>query len=227
MNLPTDLPLFPLGSVLYPGEHLPLHIFEERYRQLMRDQLNEDPIFGVVLTRTGLEVGDEPTIHRVGTAARLLAASEFPDGRMALVVQGSRRFHVTSSTWERSYLVGSVEWFGDDPEPTPPAMTDRLIGAFVDYPRAVGTDSAEPPSIDDLDQGLRSTFAGDLDGLTYLIAAQLPLNTWHRQRILEISSVEERGRELRALIRQERVILERAGATTGLTSHLLGSILPN
>jgi len=228
MNVPAQLPIFPLGNVLYPGSQMPLHIFEERYRQLMRDRLHEDPIFGVVLTETGMEVGDEPTIHLVGTAAKLLAASELPDGRWAIVVEGTRRFRVLGSSWERSYLVGSIEWI-DDPDllSTSSAAVGQLIGAFVGYLRAVGAELAEPTTIEGIEQGLWEAFSSDLDGLVYLIAAQLPLNTWHRQRILEIPASAERARAVRSLIRQEQVILERAGATTWLTTHPMGSILPN
>ena len=228
MNVPAQLPIFPLGNVLYPGSQMPLHIFEERYRQLMRDRLHDDPIFGVVLTETGLEVGDEPTIHLVGTAAKLLAASELPDGRWAIVVEGTRRFRVLTSSWERSYLVGSIEWI-DDPDPlsTSSAAIGQLIVAFVGYLRAVGAELVEATTIEGIEDGLREAFSSDLDGLIYLIAAQLPLNTWHRQRILEIPSAAERARAVRSLLRQEQVILERAGATTWLTTHPTGSILPN
>lgn len=228
MNVPAQLPLFPLGNVLYPGAQMPLHIFEERYRQLMRDRLHDDPIFGVVLTETGSEVGDEPAIHLVGTAAKLLAASELPDGRWAIVVEGTRRFRVLSSSWERPYLVGSMAWL-DDPDSvsTSSPAVDQLIGAFVGYLRSVGAELAEPATVEGIEEGLREAFSGDLGGLTYLIAAQLPLNTWHRQRILELGTSKERARAVRSLLRQEQAILERAGATTWLTTHPSGSILPN
>ena len=228
MNVPAQLPIFPLGNVLYPGGQMPLHIFEERYRQLMRDRLHDDPIFGVVLTETGLEVGDEPSIHLVGTAARLLASSELPDGRWTIVIEGTRRFRVLTSSWERSYLTGSIEWIDDaEPVSASSAAVEQLIGAFVGYLRAVAAELTESTTIEGIEEGLRAAFSGDLDGLTYLIATQLPLNTWHRQRILEIVTSMERARTVRSLIRQEQVILERAGATTWLTTHPTTTILPN
>lgn len=228
MNLPTRLPIFPLGSVLFPGCQMPLHLFEERYRRLMRDHLDHDPIFGVVLTETGHEVGDEPAIHGVGTAARLLAAQEFPDGRWAILIEGTRRFRVLGSSWELSYLTGSIEWIDDGSQAsTSSTAADQLIGSFVAYLRAVGTELAEPTSIDAIEAALQSMFSDDLDGLTYLIAAQLPLNSWNRQRILEIPALDERSRAVHALVRQEQAILGRAGATMDLTGHPNGSILPN
>jgi Lon protease-like protein len=102
------LPLFPLGTVLFPGMLLPLHVFEERYRTLMRDQQGRDPIFGVVLTSQGREVADTPEIHRVGTAASLVAAGRYPDGRYDLVVRGGRgfgclpRIGAATTSWRRS-----------------------------------------------------------------------------------------------------------------------------
>ena len=99
--LAERLPLFPLGTVLFPGMLLPLHLFEERYRCLMRDRQGADPIFGVVLTRHGREVGDRPEIHAVGTAASLLGAGRYPDGRYDVVVRGTRRFRVEAGDWER------------------------------------------------------------------------------------------------------------------------------
>lgn len=220
MTAPVSLPLFPLGDVLFPGGQMPLHIFEERYRSLMRERLGEDPIFGVVLTVTGGEVGDEPEIHRVGTAAKLLAASELPDGRWAILVEGGRRFRVGASSWDRGYLVADVRWVEDGDDAADQAdPVESMIDEFVAYIEAVAADVTETTSTTEIERGLRSGFAQDLNGLTYLVAAQLPLNTWHRQRVLEASSGGERYRLVRGLLRQERELVDRAGAMTSLTSH--------
>ena len=228
MNLPTQLPIFPLGNVLFPRAQMPLHIFEPRYRSLMRDRIDQDPAFGIVLTKTGHEVGDQPTIHSVGTAARLLSAQELPDGRWAILVEGSMRFRVLGSNWDRTYLTGQVEWIEDAGQDVAPAgATDRLITDFVTYLKAVGLELTDPVSMESIEAGLRSVFHDDIDGLTYLVASQLPLNSWSRQRFLELPSRAARVREASTLIRQERVLLERSGATTGLTSYPSGSILPN
>src|SRR5262245_23460490 len=99
-----SLPVFPLGTVLFPGMVLPLHIFEDRYRRLMRDRQGAEPIFGVALTSRGQEVGDEAEIHRVGTAASLVGAGRYPDGRWDVVVQGGRRFRSEEHTSELQSL---------------------------------------------------------------------------------------------------------------------------
>ena len=110
-SMPERIPLFPLGVVLFPGMLLPLHLFEERYRRLMQVHQGNDPIFGVVLTRQGREVGDQPQVHEVGTAATLVAAGRYPDGRYDIVVRGGRRFRVEEGDWASSYLTASVSWF--------------------------------------------------------------------------------------------------------------------
>lgn len=224
----VSLPLFPLGEVLFPGAQMSLHIFEERYRALMRDRLGDNPIFGVILTVTGGEVGDQPEIHGVGTAATLLAASELPDGRWAIVVEGGRRFTARASSWDRGYLVADVRWLedGEDVDDRPSAI-ESLIAEFVGYVEAVAVDVSASASTGELAAGLSAAFADDLLGLTYLVAAQLPLNTWHRQRVLEASSCRDRYRLVRGLLRRERKIVGRAGATASLTSHPAAGLSPN
>ena len=76
--------MFPLGSVLFPSAYLPLHVFEERYRQLVRDCLAGNGEFGVVLIERGSEVGGGDVRTEVGTVARIVEVTEFDDGRFAL-----------------------------------------------------------------------------------------------------------------------------------------------
>src|SRR5271155_4193578 len=107
------LPLFPLGTVLYPGLVLPLHIFEERYRQLMRDLLDGLPPrrFGVIAIREGRETGvtGVSSLHEVGCLALLREANELDDGRYEIVTVGTDRFRLRSLNSDRPYLRGEVE----------------------------------------------------------------------------------------------------------------------
>src|SRR4051812_35020912 len=96
--------MFPLGTVLLPGQFLPLHVFEPRYRTLVHDCMKGTPEFGVVLIERGSEVGGGDTRVDIGTIARLVEAVELPDGRFALNCAGTRRVRV-----ER--------WLHDDPYP--------------------------------------------------------------------------------------------------------------
>ena len=96
------LPMFPLGTVLYPYAMLPLHVFETRYRIMVRECLRTDQEFGVVLIERGSEVGGGDVRFDTGTIARIVQAAELPDGRYALASVGTKRIRV-----ER--------WLPDDP----------------------------------------------------------------------------------------------------------------
>ena len=103
-----ELPLFPLNTVLFPYAELYLHIFEERYKEMVNLCLKEDRTFGVVLIRSGSEVGQaEP--YLVGTAVKIVGAHSYEDGRMDIHVRGERRFRIRDIDEDQAYLVGRVE----------------------------------------------------------------------------------------------------------------------
>src|SRR5271156_5247682 len=110
------LPLFPLGAVLYPGMLLPLHIFEERYRQLVQDLLErpEPRRFGVIAIRKGRETGIDgvQSLYEVGCTATLRQAEQLEDGRFDLVTVGTDRFRLNSLDETLPYLRGEVELLG-------------------------------------------------------------------------------------------------------------------
>lgn len=117
------MPMFPLGTVLLPGEYLPLHVFEPRYRELVRDCMAGEPEFGVALIERGHEVGGGDSRFDVGCVARIVQLAEMTDGRFALATVGVRRIRVG-------------EWLPDDP-----------------YPRADVDDwPDQPPAADDVDR---------------------------------------------------------------------------
>ena len=99
---PQALPLFPLGLVLFPGEAVPLHIFEDRYRELVRHCLETETPFGIVLA-------DDEAMAKVGCAARIdRVLQHYEDGRMDIVAVGENRFEVEEVTQERAYLTARV-----------------------------------------------------------------------------------------------------------------------
>jgi uncharacterized protein len=107
--------MFPLGTVLLPHAHLPLHIFEPRYRALVKDVLAGDGQFGVVLIERGHEVGGGDTRFGVGTVARILQTAELPDGRWLVDAVGTERFRVTEWLPEEPYPQALVEALDDEP----------------------------------------------------------------------------------------------------------------
>jgi Lon protease-like protein len=107
--------MFPLGTVLLPFAHLPLHIFEPRYRTLVKDCLAGDGEFGVVLIERGQEVGGGDTRFGVGTVARIVQTAELPDGRWLVDAVGTERFRVTEWLPEDPYPRAMVEPIDDEP----------------------------------------------------------------------------------------------------------------
>jgi Lon protease-like protein len=153
-----QIPLFPLHTVLAPGIALPLHVFEERYRAMVRSCLDRSEPFGVVLIREGSEVAprdgsvQELAIAGVGTFAEIREASRHADGRWDILAVGMSRFLVREvHTDVAPYLVADVDPYPDEPGDTGPDEADELAGRvtrrFVDYLRLLQPrdgESAEP-----------------------------------------------------------------------------------
>ena len=112
------LPLFPLGAVLYPGMLLPLRIYEERYRQLVRDLLErpEPRRFGVIAIRKGRETGIDGvhSLYEIGCMATLRRVDELEDGRFNLVTVGTQRFRLLALDQTLPYLQGKIELLAED-----------------------------------------------------------------------------------------------------------------
>ncbi len=138
----TTLPLFPLHTVALPGVHLPLHIFEPRYRQLTIDLVTEvvpERLFGVVAIRnpTITEVEEPAHVHATGCAVRLREARRLPDGRFDIVATGHRRFRLLSiDTGAAPYLHSTVEWVDDEPLPDGSEDAEEATARLADAGRA-------------------------------------------------------------------------------------------
>jgi len=105
-----ELPLFPLETVLFPGTPIHLHIFEPRYRVMIRRCIDESRPFGVALIRRGVEAGASlPEPNQTGCTARIVSLEPYEDGRMDLTALGEERFRILSLSDEQPYLTGQVE----------------------------------------------------------------------------------------------------------------------
>jgi Lon protease-like protein len=113
-----ELPLFPLNTVLFPGMPIKLHIFEERYKQMMQLCLDEDRPFGVVLIREGREaLGPLAEPHMIGCTARVIQVEPLERGNMNILAIGQERFEIVSLARDLPYLVGEVSLVPlDDPD---------------------------------------------------------------------------------------------------------------
>ena len=138
-----DLRLFPLQSVLFPGMRMPLHIFEDRYKTMVRECIEEDAPFGVVLIRSGAEVGTGAVPFDVGTTARILQVEYLDEGRMNLFTVGERRFRIIAVNTTSPYLRAEVELLEqrNGAEPVPPelrARAEELFDAYLRTYMAIG-----------------------------------------------------------------------------------------
>jgi Lon protease-like protein len=122
MPEPVHRPMFPLGTVLFPGAILPLHVFEPRYRAMMYDCLSAERRFGVVLITRGSEVGGGDQRVTSGTEARIEHATELPDGRWTVIALGTRRFLVESWLPDDPYPQALVRLVPDDRPPKADAL---------------------------------------------------------------------------------------------------------
>jgi Lon protease-like protein len=128
----VELPLFPLKSVLFPGAQMPLVIFEERYRQMTRELLASGGTFGIVLIRSGNEVGPGAIPFEVGTVARIEECEEVEDGRFRMQARGIQRFRLVTMLPPRPYPYGEVELIDDSA-----VEQDQRLARAVETVRAV------------------------------------------------------------------------------------------
>jgi uncharacterized protein len=199
------LPLFPLGAVLYPGMLLPLHIFEERYRQLVRDLLDgpEPRRFGVIAIRKGRETGIDgvQSLHEIGCTAVLRRVDQYEDGRYDIVSAGSERFRLLGLDETRPYLQGEVEILPEEPaDPAAAGLAARAAQvAFREYLDALTEWGGATVRLEDLPD--------EPDLLSFVVAAAMVIDLPERQALLaEPGTVRRLGLE-RALLSRETAML--------------------
>ncbi len=180
---PDRIPLFPLNVVLLPGEQLPLHIFEPRYRRMVRECLDEKLPFGVLLALPG-------GVVRLGCTAEILEVLKtYDDGRMDIINVGRDPFRVLETSSDESLLRGQVDYLDDRDSLPEVAKREQLIELYESCHTllfsTLPTPFAQSPA----------------DELSYAIAATLPLELLWKQQILELRSESERQERLLAYLR--------------------------
>ena len=171
-------PLFPLGLVLLPGEKVPLHIFEERYKQMIGECLDEEREFGIIWLA-------DDALKDVGCAARITRVLErFEDGRMNIVVEGTTPFRLDRRIGELAYPAGDIELLEDEPG-TDEAALERARKSYADLVEEVTETRPEPDALAELD--------------AYGMAATLEIAASAKQALLELRSEPARLEQLEAL----------------------------
>jgi len=201
------LPLFPLRLVLLPHANLALHIFEERYKEMIQDCLRNQWEFGVLL------VGEE-SVEDVGcTASISKVVRRYPDGRMDILVRGRRRFEMSQPNQEKSYLRGKPQFFEDDA--SEPAAEDLRQQAIQLYNHLMKLNESEDPSSQEsLEESLKESLKGSGPTvsdpqLSFQIMADLPADLDWKQGLLELRSERERLVRVIRYLRQLVDYLER------------------
>jgi ATP-dependent Lon protease len=191
---PDRIPLFPLNVVLLPGAALPLHIFEPRYRAMIKVCLEQKSEFGILLS---LPKG----LARMGCTARILEVlNRQDDGSMDILTIGRAPFRVLQLITEAALLEGHVEYLEDRDCKASPAMPEELVElyetchtlVFGDYPKNLDAEAGLKPS--------------------YVIAGTLPLELGWKQQILESRSEADRQARLVAYLRDLAPHLEKAAS---------------
>jgi ATP-dependent Lon protease len=192
---PNRIPLFPLNLVLLPGEELPLHIFEPRYRSMVRECLDEKKHFGMLLA-----VHDG--VVRVGCTTEILEVIKtYEDGRMDIITVGRDPFRVLELYSDNPLLEGHVDYL-DDRESLPEgASRNTLIGLYETCHTLIF--STLPKSLDSF----------SADELSYAIASTLPIELMWKQQILELRTEADRQVHLLAYLRDWAPHLQKNQAT--------------
>ncbi len=181
---PERIPLFPLNVVLLPGAELPLHIFEPRYRAMVKSCLEEKSEFGMLLS---LPNG----VARVGCTAEILeVAKRYGDGRMDILTVGRVPFRVLELITENPLMEGQVDYLEDRESPGNPRIQRQLVELF---------EACHTLIYDDYPKNLEGAPSEEL---SYLVAATLPMDLLWKQQILELRSESDRQERLVAYLRE-------------------------
>jgi Lon protease-like protein len=193
----SELGLFPLGIVLLPTEQIPLHIFEDRYQELIGECLAEEREFGLVFA-------DEDGLRQIGTRAAVTEVLEkFDDGRLNIVAEGRQRFRLVELTGGRSFQTGIVEELVDEPDSADPEDTERALELYERLVELTGAEVEEPRL--------------DVPQLSFELAGRFEFAPELKQRLLQLTSERTRMKLLAELldgaataVEREREIAERA-----------------
>lgn len=197
-----DLPLFPLNTVLFPGMILPLHIFEERYKLMIQNCLDEDRPFGVSLIREGQEVGRGATPHAVGTTALIVSVTRLDDGRMNIITIGHERFQLREVGQGQPFLTGKAEPWPLEGGATEwaHAQVGPMRALLQQYLSLLTLAQGHTIKIDDVPDDPRT--------LALLIAITLQVPMPEKQRLLSQPDVSRMMAAERAILNREQLLLD-------------------
>lgn len=184
---PSELPLFPLRTVLVPGGYLPLQIFEPRYLDLVSECARTDSGFGVCLILEGSEAGQPPQHATIGTRAMIRDFNTLPNGLLGIVARGDRRFRVRRTRVRNNgLLVAQVEWLAEQPARQVPDQHQVLAEVLRRLLDKVGS---HYPDWD-------AARLDDADWVSFRLTELLPLSDLEKQSLLGVEDSEVRLQRL-------------------------------
>ena len=200
----TELPLFPLNLVLFPGMRLPLHIFEERYKAMIGECIEQDAPFGVALIKEGPEVGGPAEPHAIGTTARIAQVQRIEEGRLNLLAEGERRFQLVEVIQQIPHLVGLVRFIDEEVGEVAPDLLAEVSAEYAAFLRQLSTLAGSwnaPVSLPEEPLALSFAAAATLTG-----SIELPQEM--RQDLLAAATAGERLSQLRPLLRRSNELIK-------------------
>ncbi|MCZ2095453.1 MAG: LON peptidase substrate-binding domain-containing protein [Anaerolineae bacterium] len=202
----VELPLFPLNTVLFPGVPISLHIFEERYKEMVEMCLASHTPFGVVLSQDDEDafgIPSEPSL--TGTSAQITQVERLPDGRMNILAVGLERFQVVSLRYDRPYLMGTVEPFPIAGEDTFSAerASDSLRPWVERYLEILTLAADEEVDFE------TAQLPDDPLSLGYLAAALVQIPSEQKQKLLDTSEATTLLHRVRTIYTREVPLLQR------------------
>ena len=197
-----ELPIFPLNTVLFPGAQLPLQIFEERYKAMLRDCMDGDSRFGVSLIREGVEVGGPAVPHRIGCVARIVQVDRIEGERFFVSAVGEARFRLLNTVSRDPYLTARAEILDEESgETSSEELVSEATAAFSEYARrAVGLAGGWVS---------RTRVPSDPAALSYHIAGSMQIGLADKQSLLEAPNAAARLRAETDLIERNLDALRR------------------
>lgn len=214
---PETLPLFPLSTVLLPGAILPLHIFEERYKEMMRYAVDHNGMYGLSF-RDNAAIGKEtvPEIGSVGCLAKINAVMPLEDGRMNIISTGVVRYRITGYSQMVPFLIAQVEIFTDEIE------ADEELTRLYESLKTPSKELLEAAQkLDEAGLVINNEIPDDPEAFSFFVTAILPLENEAKQTFLEMTSTKIRLMRLRSQVNSTlstyttRLLMQERAKTNG------------
>ena len=200
----SELALFPLNLVLFPGMRLPLHIFEERYKAMIGACIEGEEPFGVLLIKEGQESGEPAEPVQVGTTARITQVNRLEEGRLNILTQGERRFELVELIQTTPHLVGLVRYLEEGSEEVAESLLVEIQEKYTNFLKHLATVAGGWNSRVDLPEEPSQLSAEVIASLS----SSIEVSTEVRQRLLETPALQSRLELLLPLLEQGNELMQ-------------------